>query len=178
MNISIKTYTDYMYICIHIGLPSWCQGWRIHLPMQETQETQVWSLGHKDHLEYEVATTPVFLSGKFHGQSLVGYHPHGVKKSWTQLSHWAHAIVVVQPLIDSLRPRGLQHARLSCPSVSPRVFSSSCPLSQWCYLTTSPSATPFSFCLQSFPASGYFRMSQFFPSAGQSNMQCIQKTNC
>ena len=49
---------------------------------------------------------------------------------------------------DSLRPSGLQHARLPCPSPSPRVSSSLCPLSWWCYLTISSSAALFSFCLQ------------------------------
>ena len=44
-----------------------------------------------------------------------------------------------------------------------------CPLSWWCYLTVLSSATPFFFCLQSFPASGTFPMSQFFASGGQSN---------
>ena len=53
---------------------------------------------------------------------------------------------------NSLRPHGLQHARLLCPPLSLRVFSNSCPLSQWCYLNISSSATPFFFCLQSFPA--------------------------
>ena len=53
----------------------------------------------------------------------------------------------------------LQHARLSCPSLSPGVCFNSCPLSQWHYPTISVSATPFSFCLQSFLASGYFPMS-------------------
>ena len=43
-------------------------------------------------------------------------------------------------------------------SLSPRVCSDSCPLSWWCYLTISSSATPFSFCLQSFPESGSFSM--------------------
>ena len=57
---------------------------------------------------------------------------------------------------NSLWPCGLQHARLPCPSLSPRVFSNSCPLSGWCYLPISPSATPFSFCLQSFLTSGSF----------------------
>ena len=51
---------------------------------------------------------------------------------------------------DSLQPRGLQHARLPCPSLSPRVCSNSCPLSQWCHSTISSSAAPFPFCLQSF----------------------------
>ena len=59
-------------------------------------------------------------------------------------------------------------ARLLCPPLSPRVCSDSCPLSQWCYLTISASATYFSFCLQSFPASGSFPTSQLFASDGQS----------
>ena len=54
---------------------------------------------------------------------------------------------------DSLRPRGLQHARTSCPSPAPRVYSNSCPLSQWCHPTISSFVIPFSSCLQSFPAS-------------------------
>ena len=65
---------------------------------------------------------------------------------------------------DSLRPHGLQHARLLCLPLSLRVCSNSCPLSQWCCLTISTSATPFSYCLQSFPASGSFPMNRFFPS--------------
>ena len=55
---------------------------------------------------------------------------------------------------DSLGPHGLQHTRLLCPPPTPGVCSSSCPLSLWCHPTISSSATPFSFCLQSFPASG------------------------
>ena len=47
-------------------------------------------------------------------------------------------------------PHGLQQARLPCPSLSPRVCPSSCPLNWWCYLTISSSAALFSFCLQSF----------------------------
>ena len=58
--------------------------------------------------------------------------------------------------------------RLSCPSLSPGVCSNSCLLSWWCYLTTSSYATLFSFCLQSFPASASFPMSQLFASGGQS----------
>ena len=59
-------------------------------------------------------------------------------------------------------------AGLLCPSLAPRVCSNSCPLSQWCYLTISSSVIPFSSCLQSFPASESFLMSQFFDSGGQS----------
>ena len=69
---------------------------------------------------------------------------------------------------DSLQPHGLQHARLPCPSPTPGVYSNSCPLSWWCHTTISSSVVPFSFCLQSCPASGSFQMSQFFASRGQS----------
>ena len=60
--------------------------------------------------------------------------------------------------------------RISGSSVlhCPRVCPNSCPLSRWYYLTISPSATPFSFCLQSFPPSGSFPMSRLFASGGQS----------
>ena len=68
----------------------------------------------------------------------------------------------------SLRPHGLQHSSLPCPSPSPRVCSDSCPLSQWCHPTILSSVVPFSSCLQSFPASGSFPMSQLFSSGSQS----------
>ena len=69
---------------------------------------------------------------------------------------------------DSLQPHGLQHDRLPCPSPSPGVCSNSCPLSQWCHPTISSSVVPFSFCPQSFPASGSFPMSRLFQSGAQS----------
>ena len=67
----------------------------------------------------------------------------------------------------TLRPHGLQHTRLPCPSPTPRACSNSCPLSWWCHATISPSVVPFSF-LQSFPASGSFLMSWLFTSGSQS----------
>ena len=69
---------------------------------------------------------------------------------------------------DSLQPQGLQDARPPCPTPAPRVYSNSCPLSRWCHPTISSSVSPFFSCLQSFPASGSFQMSQFFQSDGQS----------
>ena len=66
-----------------------------------------------------------------------------------------------------LWPHGPQHIRSPCPSPTPRACSNSCPLSQWCHPTISSSVFPFSSCLQSFPASGSFPMSQFFESGGQ-----------
>ena len=64
----------------------------------------------------------------------------------------------------SLQPHGLQHTRLPCPSLSPGVCSNSCPMSWWCHPTISFSVVPFSSCPHSFPASGYFPMSQLFTS--------------
>ena len=71
-------------------------------------------------------------------------------------------------MFHSLWPHGLQRAGPPCPSPTPRVYSNSCPLSWWCHLTTSSSVVPFSFLLQTFPASGSFQMSQHFVSGGQS----------
>ena len=68
---------------------------------------------------------------------------------------------------------GLQHTRHSCPSPSARVCSNSCPLSWGCHPTISSSVIPFS-CLQSFPASGSFPMSQLFASGGQSTGAQLQ----
>ena len=62
----------------------------------------------------------------------------------------------------------LQHSRLPSPSPTPRACSNSCPSSQWCHLTISSSVIPFFSCLQSFPESGSFPMSPFFPSGGRS----------
>ena len=69
---------------------------------------------------------------------------------------------------DSLQPHGLQHTRPPCPLPSPGVYSNSCPLSRWCHPTILSSVVPFPSCLQSFPASGIFQMSQLFISGGQS----------
>ena len=68
----------------------------------------------------------------------------------------------------SLQPHGLQHARLPCSSSTPQAYSDSRPFSQWCHPTISSSVIPFSSCLQSFPVSGAFPVSQLFASGGQS----------
>ena len=70
-------------------------------------------------------------------------------------------------MFNSLRLYEPQHARPPCPLPTPGVYSSSCPLSQWCHPTTSSSVAPVS-CLQSVPASGSFPLSQLFASGGQS----------
>ena len=80
-----------------------------------------------------------------------------------------HSIQIsLSVMFDSLPPHGPQHISRPCPSPTPGVYSNSCPLSRWCHPTISSSVVPFSSCLQSFPASGSFPMSQFFTSGGQS----------
>ena len=69
---------------------------------------------------------------------------------------------------DSLRPHESQHARPLCPPPTPRVYSNSCPSSQWCHPAISSSVVPFSSCSQSLPASESFPMSQLFIWGGQS----------
>ena len=75
---------------------------------------------------------------------------------------FSHSVV-----FDFLWPHGLQHTRLPCPSPSPRACSNSCPLNQWCHPTVSSSVISFSFCLQSYPASGSFSVIQLVTSVGQ-----------
>ena len=83
----------------------------------------------------------------------------------TMRNHLQFSLSVVS---DSLRPHELQHARPPCPSPTPGVHPSPCPLSWWCHPTISSSVVPFSSCPQSFPASGSLQMSQFFASGDQS----------
>jgi len=76
--------------------------------------------------------------------------------------HFSHSVKS-----DYLQSHRLQHARLPCPSPTPGPCSNSCSLSRWCHPTISSSVVPFSSCLQSFPASGSFLLSQFFALGGQ-----------
>ena len=87
---------------------------------------------------------------------------HGITP-WASSVQFSHSVVS-----DSLRPHELQHIRPPCPSVTPGVYSNSCPSSQWCHPAVSSSVVPFSSCLQSLPASGSFPMSQLFSWGGQS----------
>ena len=77
--------------------------------------------------------------------------------------HFSHSVVST-----SLWPHGLQHARPSCPSPTPGVYSNLCPLSWWCHPAISSSVVLFSSCPQSFSASGSSPVSQLFTSGGQS----------
>ena len=80
---------------------------------------------------------------------------------------WLLLLFSQSVMSDSLQPHGLQHTRPLCPSPSPKVCPSWCPLHQWCHPPISSSDALLSFCLQSFPASGTFPMSQLFTSDDQ-----------
>ena len=84
---------------------------------------------------------------------------------WTMICsvQFSHSVVS-----NTLQPHGSQHARPPCPSPTPRVYSNPCPSSRWCHPAILSSVVPFSSCLQSFPASGSFPMSQLFAWGGQS----------
>ena len=111
------------------------------------RETRVQSLGQEDPLEKEMAT-------------------HSTILAWTIKT--LHFTSVHSVMSDSFWTHGLQHARPPCPSPTPKLYSNSCPLSLWCHPTISSSVAPFSSCLQSFPESGSFPVSQFFASDDQS----------
>ena len=87
------------------------------------------------------------------------------KKSWHINSSVQFSRSVMS---DSLWPHESQHARLPCPSSTPRVHSNSCPSSWWCHPAISSSVVPFSSCPQSLPASESFPMSQHFEWGDQS----------
>ena len=81
---------------------------------------------------------------------------------------WLFLLFSCLVVSGSSRPHEPQHARPPCPSPTPRVYSNSCPLSQWCHPTISSSVVPLSSLLQSFPGSRSFPMSQLFTSGDQS----------
>ena len=95
-------------------------------------------------------------------QGLIKLHAplHTLYLIWNKAKHECtfHVLSSVQLLshVDRLQPHGLQHARPPSPSTTPGAYSNSCPLSQWCHPAISSSVTSFSYCLQSFPASGSF----------------------
>ena len=92
-----------------------------------------------------------------------------MKLWWTLISQMEGSVQFSLSVVsDSLWPHGLQHARLPCPWPTPGACSNSCPSSWWCHPTISSSVIPFSSCLQSFPASVSFPLSQFLTSGGQS----------
>ena len=99
------------------------------------------------------------MTGAMAGSRQTGILPFNELAVSVQFSH--------STVSDSFQPHGLQHARLPCPSPTPRAYSNSRPSSWWCHPTISSSVVSFSSWFQSFPASGSFPISQFF-AHGQS----------
>ena len=98
-----------------------------------------------------------------------GSRAHALHLFWTSLPRRMRSVQFSRSAVsDSLRPHEPQHARPPCPLPIPGVYPNPCPLSWWCHPTIPSSVVPFSSCLQSFPASRSFQMSQFFASGGQS----------
>ena len=81
---------------------------------------------------------------------------------------WFSVHLSCSVMSNSLWPYGLPVHHLPCSSPTPGAYANSCPLLRWCHTNFSSSVVPFFSCLQSFPASGTFQMSQFFASGGQS----------
>ena len=90
------------------------------------------------------------------------------QRKTTDLAPYTWFLLSCSVMSISLQPHELHHARLPCPSPTPRACSNSCPLSRWCHPTISSSVVPFSSCSQPFPASRSCLMSWFFASGGQS----------
>ena len=73
------------------------------------------------------------------------------------ISMWTYMLFSNEIVSDFLRPHGLKHARLPCPSLSPRVCANSCILRLWCHPTISSSVIPFSSSPQSFQHEGLYQ---------------------
>ena len=143
-------------------------------------DTWVWSLGQEDPLEMEMVTNSSILAWRLQGKNgetcwatvygVTRVRRDSVTKSTKHSKTGLRSSVQFSRSVmsSSLWPHGLQQARPPWSSPTPGAYSNSCPLSQWCHPTISSSVIPFSSCPQSFPASGSFPMSQFFPSGGQS----------
>ena len=153
--------------------------------------TSNWISLNKSHLQIKGKLTYhrySCLENPYGQRSLAGYSPLGRKESNTTeatvcthapnghhqslVPRWSDHKLSVQlsqsVMSNPLQPHGLQHARPPCPSPTLTVYSNLCPLSRWCHPIISFSVIHFSSCLQSFPASGSFPLSQIFTSGGQS----------
>ena len=113
-------------------------------------------------------TSPALAGGFFTAKSPGKLHdcsPYPIRQHLkiSKFSQFSHSV-----MFNSLQTHGLQHARPFCPSPTPRVYSNSCPLTQWCHPSISSSVVPFFPCPQSLPGSGSFPMSQLFTWGGQS----------
>ena len=83
--------------------------------------------------------------GMLQSMRLQRVRPHwATELNWNTVTHWSAVQFSGSVVSDSLQPHGLKHARLPCPSPTPRAYSNSCQLSRWCHPTISSSVVPFS----------------------------------
>ena len=129
-------------------------------------ENKMWS--YRQKLQY-------FYSKKFLKYISLLNHEENKKIKNKRNHRLLFSSVQLFSMSDSLQPHEPQHARPPCPSPTPGVYPNSCPLSRWCHLTISFSVVPFT-CLQSFPTSRYFQMSQLFTS-GDQNIEVSASTS-
>ena len=144
-------------------------------PYQETKIPHATRYGQKKKSTYDFTIGPLYLVFHIPGfnQPRIMYScaTYLLKKIcvWVDPCSLNPYLLLFSPsIMSNLWPHEPQHARLVCTSPTPGVCSNSCPLSWWCHPIILSSVVPFSSCLQSFPASGSFPMSQFFASGGQS----------
>ena len=139
----------------HPRLTSFRMDWLDFLAVQVTLKSLL------QHHNSKASILDCVIGERINKMLYVHAHTHTHTREYSvQFSH--------SVMSNSLRPHELQDARPPGPSPTPGVHSDSRPSSQWCHPTVSSSVIPFFSCLQSFPASGSFPISQFFTSGGQS----------
>ena len=132
------------------------------LDQASLQVLNPWEVGVPSTCEQQPGTTEGFLyclscEGTWHTEGWPGMnHDKENDEEEGIEDDFYYCCSVAKSCLTLLRPHRLQHTRLPCPSLSPGVCSNSCPLNRWCHPIISFSVTLFSFCLQSFPASGSF----------------------
>ena len=132
-------------------------------PMKNNDRTRWWRSRWTWSTSLSMDTSGIHIQTQRHMQN-TSWEWTGVPDQSVQFSsvHFSRSV-----MSDSLWLHEPQHARPPCPSPTSGACSNSCPLSQWCHPIISSSVVPFSFCPQSFPASGSFQISQLFASDGQ-----------
>ena len=132
------------------------------------QEMQVWPMDPEDPLEKEMATLFSFLAWEIpwteEPSGLQTMKLQRVGHNWVTDFH-CHSLILYTSSVqfsrsvvsDSWQPHESQHAKPPCPSPTPVVYSTSCPLSRWCHPAILSSVVPFSSCPQSLPASEFFQ---------------------
>ena len=150
-----------------------CRGWgnKLLAPLPGATAKRLWGIPLLLFLQHPLFSLSLRLVSRESLLSSLMFKLHDISLKSDISSVWNQISVEFSSVAQScltLRPHELQHARLPCPSPTPKAYLNLCPSSQWCHPTISSSVVPFSSHLQSFPASGSFPVSQFFSWGGQS----------